>query len=35
MAHKRKTVTDLEQRVLRERRSLYGIRRERSYIPWE
>lgn len=35
MAHKRKTVADLEQRVVEGKRSMYGIRRERNCIPWE
>lgn len=35
MVHKRKTVTDLEQRVVERKKSMYGIRRERSFIPWE
>ena len=35
MAHKRKTVTDLEQRVVERKRSMYGIRKERNCILWD
>ena len=35
MAHKRKAVTDLEQRVVERKRSMYGIRKERNCILWD